>query len=75
MGKSATQDILEYMRNNRKIGVTNNSAKEMFGVTRLSGIIFDLRKRGYDIETQMETCKTRYGKTTDYARYILKEDK
>lgn len=74
MGKSATEDILNYMRDHRKEGVTNNSAQAMFGTTRLSAIIFSLRKQGYNIKTNMEVCTTRYGRTKEYARYTFEDD-
>ena len=74
MGKTATEDILEYMRKN-KDGISNNIAKDLFGVTRLSSIIFCLRKQGYVIDTKMEECVTRYGRKKDFAKYILISEK
>ena len=74
MGKSATEDILNYMREHREEGVPNNSAQAMFGTTRLSGIIYCLRKKGYNIKTNLEVCTTRYGKTKEYARYTLENE-
>lgn len=38
-----------------------------------AGRVFDLRKRGYDVETTMETGLNRYGIPTRYARYTLHE--
>lgn len=32
----------------------------------------DLRELGYDIETQTETSKNRFGDKTSYAKYVLK---
>jgi hypothetical protein len=63
---------LEYMQNNG--GITSMEAFQMFGVTRLSSIIFNLRNAGYHIETVRITSKNRYGNSCNYARYILKED-
>lgn len=71
LGKSQTEDILKYMREEGSI--TSMDAIREFGATRLSAIIFSLRERGYDIETQMEVGKNRYGHTVEYARYILNE--
>lgn len=34
--------------------------------------IDDLRELGYDIETQTETSKNRFGDKTSYAKYVLK---
>ena len=69
MGKSQTEDILRYMKENGSI--SSKEAFSEFGATRLSAIIFALRKRGYVIETSMWTCKNRYGKTVDFAKYVL----
>ena len=52
--------------------ITSMEAIQNYGATRLSAIIFNLRyKDGYDIETHMETAKNRYGRSVDYARYVL----
>jgi hypothetical protein len=69
LGKSQTEDILRFMREEGSI--TSKDAIKEFGATRLSAIIFSLRKRGYDIDTRMEVGENRYGKTSEYARYVL----
>lgn len=69
MGKSQTEDILRFMKENGSI--SSMDAFKEFGATRLSGIIWCLRKRGYDIETEIWTCTNRYGKKIDFAKYIL----
>ena len=69
MGKSQTEDILKYMKDNGSI--SSMEAFKEFGTTRLSAIIFALRKRGYEIDTEIWECKNRYGKTVDFAKYIL----
>jgi len=43
-----------------------------YGITRLGARIWDLRDLGYDIETQTETSKNRFGDKTSYAKYVLK---
>ena len=50
-------------------------AIKMFGATRLSAIIFNLRKQGHDIETVMVEGTTRYGTPTQYAKYIYRGEK
>jgi hypothetical protein len=72
LGKSQTEDVLRYMKENGSI--SSKEAFEEFGATRLSAIIFALRKRGYEIETEIWTCTNRYGKNVDFAKYILKEE-
>ena len=66
-----TAEVLRYLKKH-KSGITSMEAIEMFGATRLSAIIFNLRKRGYDIETiKMETID-RYGNLVQYGKYVLK---
>lgn len=71
MAKPTQNDrILAYLKNHKE-GITSKDAFELFGITRLSGRIFDLRDMGYDIATEQESSKNRYGDTTTYARYKL----
>ena len=51
--------------------VTNNSMWRKYGITRLSGIIYDLKGMGHNIHTIMVDGKTRFGDSTKYAKYIL----
>ena len=54
--------------------ITSWQAIQQYGATRLSDIIFRLRKQGYDIETKTELTKDRNGNTCQYARYILNRE-
>lgn len=63
------QRILEYLQDFGSI--TSWEAIKEFGVTRLSAIVFNLRKRGYNIETSFETAKNRYGDKVSYGVYKL----
>jgi len=66
-------EILAYMQAGHKI--TSMTAIDMFGATRLSAIIFDLRKAGYNIKTHDIVSKNRYGKIVTFAEYeLIKED-
>jgi hypothetical protein len=51
--------------------VTSMTMWHKYGITRLSGIIYDLKSMGYTIHTVMKEGKTRFGETTKYASYIL----
>ena len=52
--------------------ITSIEAIEMYGCTRLSARIWDLRhKYGMKIEAVPETGKNRYGKLVSYVRYRL----
>lgn len=69
MAQTQKQQVLEFMRKNGSI--TQLDAYEIGYITRLSGIIYDLKyKDGYNIVTQMEQ-NPRTKKM--YARYFLKE--
>lgn len=56
-----------------KGNITSWEAIKEYGATRLSAIIFNLRKRGMDIETIMIEFTDRYGSKAKYAKYVLKE--
>ncbi len=71
--KTQTSEVLNYIKKHKK-GITSMQAIEMFGATRLSSIIFGLRKK-YDIETILEEGTNRYGGTMQYARYVFKGEK
>ena len=55
--------------------ITSLEAIQLYGATRLSAIIFNLRKYGMNIETVMVEFTDRYGSKAQYAKYILKEKK
>lgn len=54
--------------------ITSWQAIQQYGATRLSDIIFRLRKQGYDIETKTECTKDRNGNTCQYAKYIFNRE-
>lgn len=62
--------IIKYLKQNKSI--TSLEAFKLFGCTRLSGRIFDLKKQGYNIVSEMETVPTRNG-TARVAVYRLVE--
>ena len=49
--------------------ITDMEAYQMYGICRLSGRIFDLRQRGYDIQTNFVKSKNRLGKKIQYGVY------
>jgi len=51
--------------------ITSKEAFNLYGCTRLAARIYDLRSMGYIISTTDEVCKTRYGTSCRYARYVL----
>ena len=51
--------------------ITDVEALSDYSVRRLAARICDLRKRGYDISTEMVKGVNRYDEPTRYARYRL----
>ena len=68
--KTQTSEVLKYLENHKK-GITSLDAIRLFGATRLSGIIFILRKRGYNIETTYKQVPNRFGGLSTVAVYTL----
>ena len=64
--------VLDHMR--RHGSITSMEAIESYGATRLSGLIYELKRQGHAIETRMQTGKNRFGGTCTYARYFLKDE-
>lgn len=56
-------------------GITQLQANEYLGVSRLAAVIFDLKKEGYDIESEMVEVENRWGDKCRVARYYLKGNK
>lgn len=53
-------------------GITSYEAYSLYGITRISAIIFNLRKKGMNIESVWQQGKNRYGKDVRYVRYELR---
>lgn len=69
---SKTNKTTEVLKHLQRCGsITSIEAINLFGATRLSAIIFNLRKKGYNIATVDNIAKDRYGHTVSYAKYIL----
>lgn len=54
-------------------GISSMEAIKQFGATRLSAIIFNLRKRGYNIEMVWCEGSDRFGNPMRYGRYYLRD--
>lgn len=61
--------ILNHLKSGKSI--TSKEAFELYGITRLSAIIHDLRRMGYPIHALSVEGKTRFGDSCRYAKYIL----
>lgn len=51
--------------------ITSMEAFEHLGVTRLASVVYNLKKKGYNIISEPEQVKTRYGATAVISRYSL----
>ena len=65
-----TQRVLEYMEEYGSI--SSLEAFRDLGATRLSAIIFNLRKT-YNIRSQQEECINRWGDKVRFVRYFLEK--
>jgi hypothetical protein len=55
--------------------ITAAVAMSEYGVYRLAARIADLRGQGYNISSEIQTGKNRYGEATHFAVYKLEEHK
>lgn len=68
-----TTEVLNYLKENGSI--TSMEAFTKFGATRLSAIIFTLRRRGYEIHNKDKTILDRYGNKCNFVEYVLEDEK
>lgn len=61
--------VLKHLRERKSI--TSLEAFREYGITRLSAIIFNLRKDGYTISSNKVGRKNRYGTMVYFAKYVL----
>lgn len=66
---SQRKAVLQHLQTYKTI--TSMDAINLYGATRLSAIIYDLRDAGYNIKTHSKVTKNRYGNITTYAEYEL----
>ena len=74
MALSQGKMVLQHLKEHGSI--TSYEAIKLFGATRLSAIIYDLRhKDGYNISSSMKKVTTRYGYKTQVAVYKLETER
>ena len=66
-----TKAVLDWLKTHASI--SSMEAIQSFGATRLRAIIFNLRKRGYNIETVKCEGTDRFGNKMTFARYYLRD--
>lgn len=68
--RGQTAAVLKHLKTKKSI--TSMQAFELYGCTRLSAKIFDLRKAGYDIRNEWQETTTRFGENCRYVKYVYK---
>lgn len=69
--QNKTKLVLKHLLDGNSI--TSLEAIELFSATRLSSIIFTLRKRGYRISSVDTSITDKYGNACTFVRYILED--
>ena len=67
--KSKTMDVLNHLKNYGSI--SQSEAVDLYNLYRLSSVIFELRKRGYEITSEIVPFKSKYGIMSNFAVYHL----
>jgi hypothetical protein len=65
--------VLAYIKEHGYI--TDNDAHDDLGVNRLSGRVYDLKDKGYDIRLEWRSGRNRYGRMVRYGAYYLGDGK
>lgn len=65
-----TKEVLKHLQ--KKGSITSWDAIQRYGATRLSAIIFNLRKRGYIIDDVWMEKKDKYGNNCQFVKYVYK---
>lgn len=66
-----TWDVLQHLKEHGSI--TQLEATELYGATRLSAIVFNLRRKGYAISSETQGAIDRHGHAVNYAKYVLQD--
>lgn len=64
-----TEKVLNHLKT--KGSITSWEAIKEYGATRLSAIIFCLRKKGYPIQSEPVLFTDRYGDSSKFTKYVL----
>ena len=67
--KTQKDYVLEHLE--RGWSITSLEAWDKYGISRLSDIVYKLRKEGYNIETEMVEGRTKMGADAIYGTYRL----
>lgn len=67
--KTQTEAIMRALANGENLSALNSF--KLTGSLRLGARIFDIRKRGWTIDTERKNTKTRFGTNCSYFEYRL----
>ena len=67
--RSKTQDVLNHLKIHGSI--SQREAVEYYNLYRLSSVIYVLRKRGYEITSEIKPFVSKYGISSNFAIYHL----
>ena len=67
--KTQCKKILRYLETHKR-GLSQKDAYDKFGCFRLGARIWDLRSKGYDIETEYDTYVNEDGHNVRYGRRV-----
>ena len=70
--KSKTQDVLNHLKIYGSI--SQREAVDKYNLYRLSSVIFELRKRGYEITSEIVPFESKYKIKSNFAIYHLESE-
>ena len=71
--KNQKEVVLEHLKTGKQL--TQEQAYELCGSQRLGSIIYNLRKKGYNIYNIDAKGKNRFGNNTNFVKYMLTNTK
>lgn len=70
--RKQAQRVLDYM--DEFGSITSLDAFRDLGITRLSAVVFDLRKEGYNVQSETIGAKNRYGEIAHFSKYYIPKE-
>lgn len=69
---SQEEIVLEHLQ--RHGSITTWDSFELYGITRLSAKIYNLKKTGYNFDCEWIKKRNRYGRMIEFKKYILRKE-
>lgn len=70
--RKQAQRVLDYIEQFGSI--TSLDAFKDLGITRLSAVVFDLRKEGYNVQSETIGAKNRFGEIAHFSKYFIPKE-